>query len=188
MNERGERGPHGDHGQTGDTGEQGEAGAVGKTGAVGEAGATGESGATGATGRTGKPGRGMPGVIALCFLVLAIVIAIVLGGMSYYIVQLRHIARENQRIGRENRALILENKKRVAEALTAKAVQCAQRDDLEAEVEATSKILNPKTVEEKEDAVLIFRAIPRRLVVSGQRRSLTTLQNLDILTCSASKK
>lgn len=80
----GERGPKGDHGQAGD---------IGLTGDIGERGDTGDKGERGDTGEQGIEGKStlLSRNIAVSYLLLAVVSAIVLGIMGYTIVQNRDL-------------------------------------------------------------------------------------------------
>lgn len=59
---------------------------------------------------------------------------------------------------------------------TVRQALCAQRNDLDARIRATSNLL------ERNNGARIF-AIPRRLIVSGLRRDKETRRNLSILDC-----
>lgn len=66
---------------------------------------------------------------------------------------------------------------------TALIALCAQRSDLDAQIRATETLLHPKTRRQRRDARVVFRAIPRSLIVDGQRRNRETRRNLAILDC-----
>lgn len=60
---------------------------------------------------------------------------------------------------------------------TALKALCAQRADLDERIARTQKLLD----ETKGEGVIF--AIPRRLIVDGQRQSRATRRNLDVLDC-----
>lgn len=89
--------------------------------------------------------------------VLVVLLAVgVVAGMGYYVLQIRDLARKNG---------------------TAFAALCAQRADLDRRIANTQKL-----IDETKGQKLVF-AIPRKLIVDGQRQSRLTRQNLSTLDC-----